>query len=231
MEAGNDSLTVWTPADRPRRRIIETVDLPKASDSADVRKLRGDLRAHSYSWGDEYRGDRAQLIRAGLAEDGLFPGDNGRGKVQVSYNSTTCPPRMTIHRYGRLKFTVSVYATQTERARRDALEDFARAQEEEKKNIGWLPDSKADFRECMLSHIRGSMLAHRAVLEAYGKRGTTSIEMPCSNCTKLSTRPSMTLRPWPPYDSMRAHARHSLPPRRQRRHGPIPTFGRCCRRS
>ncbi len=78
----------------------------------------------THCWGEAYRGTKALLIACGLAADGQFPGDPGRGKTSVTYDKRgiQTPHRIGIDREGsfqitrsgRAKFVVSVWVRDSE---------------------------------------------------------------------------------------------------------------------
>lgn len=80
---------------------------------------------------DEFFGTKEDLVRAGLARDGQFPGDPGRGKTMVTYDANgnavgkgctlrqRVPEGMTeIRRAGRSRFCVLIRVSKDEHARR-----------------------------------------------------------------------------------------------------------------
>lgn len=75
---------------------------------------------------DDYIGTKEQLIAAGLAKQGQFPGDPGRGKMMVSYDPSgravgqgrSRNGGIQIRRAGRSRFCVSVRVQDEERERR-----------------------------------------------------------------------------------------------------------------
>src|SRR4051812_30988168 len=87
----------------------------------------GDLESSSHWWGAIHLGSREQLIAAGFASEGEFPGDPGRGKTMCSYDANGVPVRKgvsrstktkSIRRAGRHRFEISINVDKPEQDRR-----------------------------------------------------------------------------------------------------------------
>jgi hypothetical protein len=81
-----------------------------------------------FDWGDIFTGTKAQLMAVGIASQGLFPGDPGRGSTMCSYFADGSPSRrggvagrkavLTIKRCGK-KFSVRVSRAPSDAAHED----------------------------------------------------------------------------------------------------------------
>jgi len=88
-------------------------------------------------WCDRYIGTKAALIAAGIAADGQFPGDPGRGLSSCGYYEDGEPCRrgrpqkawLRIQRRGKQKFEAQVLVDADERRRRAATQALADARE------------------------------------------------------------------------------------------------------
>ena len=89
----------------------------------------GSIETERKTWTDDFIGTREQLIEAGLARPGEFPGDPGRNKTVTSYRSDgTYKPHCRgsgiddggrrISLEGKSKFRVAVHLSREERMRR-----------------------------------------------------------------------------------------------------------------
>jgi hypothetical protein len=104
-----------------------------------ARPSEPDVHVGRSIWWDEYVGTKARLIEAGLARDGDFPGDPGRGKVSCAYKRDGTPVRrgnrardtaIRISRAGK-RFVLIAYVDEAEHERRRAAakaRDEARAE-------------------------------------------------------------------------------------------------------
>lgn len=88
------------------------------------------LRKESYPGNDWHTGTKTALIAAGIASDGQFPGDPGRGSTSCSYRKDGSPVHQGMHaresvlrimRYGK-KFQARVLVDEAEQKRRRALD-------------------------------------------------------------------------------------------------------------
>ena len=132
---------------------------PLAQQDADAWKQRG-VEVYSSWWYDQYKGERAALVKAGLVDPTMFPGDPGNGKVGQSYRDGQT--RVNIRRCGTSEnFEVRYSLSTEERKRREAIHDaeFQRgiqhinAEEEARRSqrdIEHLPASADAFRDSLL---------------------------------------------------------------------------------
>ena len=97
-----------------------------------VSPIPQDVKVERFIWGEIYTGTKGALIAAGIAADGQFPGDPGRGVASCSYTGDGTSSRssgaaktvLTIQRYGK-KFKSWVRVNEEEQTRRCAVRDGA----------------------------------------------------------------------------------------------------------
>lgn len=125
-------------------------------------------------WTDDYLGTKDQLIAAGLAKEGQFPGDPGGNKVMASFDEYGSPLRrqprggyvagsIHIQRASRGRFCVSVTLPEDEGKRRSAAAHVEREARLERKKAE--ESAKTDVR-LMESLLDLMPKTHEAFLKA-----------------------------------------------------------------
>lgn len=128
---------------------------------SDKPKKPSGVAHNQYVWGDRYVGTKIDLIAAGLAAEGQFPGDPGCAASSCSYDAKGAvktvgsPTKLSIKRYGK-KFELSIRVSREENDRRS--EEQARTTEWRKRaaeaeaevaqelaKLSDLPSSKKEF--------------------------------------------------------------------------------------
>jgi hypothetical protein len=87
-----------------------------------ARKFRSDeVRKTEYSWKDVYTGTAVALIKAGVVEEHMLPGQPGRNKTSVTFNGKSDADYMQIARRGPNVFIVRKGIGEEEHKRRSRL--------------------------------------------------------------------------------------------------------------
>jgi hypothetical protein len=102
------------------------------------------LQAHETWWGTQYSGTREQLIAAGLAQDGSFPGDPGRRKTAVRFKAQD-GVEITIRKRDTRRYYLSRRLPNGSEELKRRHEDSRRAMEAERA-LALLPKSAEDYR-------------------------------------------------------------------------------------
>ena len=127
------------------------------------------LRLERYVHSDYYHGMREQITAAGVAADGMFPGDTGRSKTSVTFKG---PPALQIQRKSQRRFVVRISVSDDEYTRRrenaDAARALVEAQTKAEDEIRELPASRASYHRLLIHRFRSCVALFQVLSDGAG---------------------------------------------------------------
>lgn len=131
------------------------------------------LKIDRYPHGDYYSGTREAIIAAGVAKDGMFPGDPGRNRTSVTIKEPqdSSGPHFNILRQSKKRFQVFVPTAPEEcEAREESLDGeraLGKAKDEAEKEMRAIPADEEMFRERCLSYFLASINMFKGLSSSY----------------------------------------------------------------